>query len=710
MVKNIKYILLICGLSMVKAASGSHMAGADITYFSLGSGKYKIVAKIYRDCRGTPFNNPTFKAFAGLNGSDSCGSYTLSIARTAINDVTPKCSTSSKPCNPINTGFTGEGLEEHVYEATVDFNAAPLNTFLNNSSCCEVTFAIGQCCRNGAITTGSANEDFWVTCMINLCNVNKTKKKSNSGPLFSNVPIGFLCCNQEYKFNNGAIDTIDYDSMSTRLVYGLKALPKTSITYKSPFTLRYPMTPFCIPIGMLNCTPNPSTKPARGFYIDTPKGDIIFTPTKCDDVGVVALETTEYRKDTSGKWLIVGKTRRDIQLIVKSDCGYNNAPTIVGSFNNQVCEGEKICFNIDGLDATFTPNQTIPDTVTLTWNGAIPGATFTILNPKDREKTAQFCWQTKVGQGRDASYSFTVKATDNHCPKPSVAIRGFKIRVCPRATATRQYSRILCDKFTFSGSALSGVTSTLNYKWVLKDTLGDTVLVSAKQKDTTTIKKPGRYLMYLVVNNLDNCPTSFVDTVYIKAASLPVVQLRDTGYNQQDLKAPMANSIIKPQPSSAVKIKWTVLKAPAGVDSTKVLYEDPVGSQKYWMRFNNVSDSGRYTMQYCVTDIATQCESCDTSWVKIKANTSGVSQLHRNGFKLDFWPNPLYEGSWVISKTTRDAQFRLYSSEGKLISNGEIKKGMQTTINADKLNPGIYHLVVRQNDNVVMDIIKLVKL
>ena len=382
---------------------------------------------------------------------------------------------------------------------------------------------------------------------------------------------------------------------------------------------------------------------------------------------------------------------------------------MIGPYNNKVCEGDKICFNIDGKDETFTPHQIIPDTVTLTWNGAISGATFTILNPNDREKTAQFCWQTKVGQARDASYNFTVTATDNHCPKPAVSIRGFKIRVCPRAKANRQYSRILCDKFTFSGSALPGVTSTINYKWVLKDTLGDTVLVSAKQKDTTVIKKPGKYLMYMVVNNLDNCPTSSVDTGYIKAASLPVVQLRDTGHNQQDLKAPMANSIIKPQPSSAVKIKWTVLKAPAGVDSTKVLYEDPVGSQKYWMRFNNVADTGRYTMQYCVTDTASQCETCDTSLVKITANKIGVSKLQRNGLNVDLWPNPLHDGSWVISTTTQDAQFCLYSLEGRLISNGEIKKGRLTIIAADNLDPGMYHLVLRQNDKTVMDVIKLVK-
>jgi len=151
--------------------SASHMMGADMTYRCLGNGKYKIIAKIYRDCRGISFSGPTFQAFGGLNGGNGCGTYNLSITRTGIRDVTPRCSSASKPCNPQNTGFTGEGIEEHTFETTVDFNVSPLSNFKNKSSCCEVTFAIGQCCRNGAITTGPANNDFWSTCMINICNI-----------------------------------------------------------------------------------------------------------------------------------------------------------------------------------------------------------------------------------------------------------------------------------------------------------------------------------------------------------------------------------------------------------------------------------------------------------------------------------------------------------------------------------------------------------
>ena len=59
-------------------AQATHMMGADMSYQCLGNGKYKITAKVYRDCRGIGLSNPAFGAFAGSNGSNQCGSVNLS--------------------------------------------------------------------------------------------------------------------------------------------------------------------------------------------------------------------------------------------------------------------------------------------------------------------------------------------------------------------------------------------------------------------------------------------------------------------------------------------------------------------------------------------------------------------------------------------------------------------------------------------------------
>ena len=111
-----RILLLLTLLFSFLQTQATHMMGADMSYQCLGNGKYKIIAKVYRDCRGIAFNNPTFGAFAGTNGSNQCGSVTLSgLSRTGIRDVTTRCSSSSNPCNPSNTSFSGKGVEEHTY-------------------------------------------------------------------------------------------------------------------------------------------------------------------------------------------------------------------------------------------------------------------------------------------------------------------------------------------------------------------------------------------------------------------------------------------------------------------------------------------------------------------------------------------------------------------------------------------------------------------
>src|SRR5437868_3174298 len=169
--KKILPILLAVTFGLTHKLEASHMMGADMSYKCISPGKYHLIAKVYRDCRGIPFNGPDFGVYGGTNGGNGCGSYTLSIARTGIKDVTPRCSTTNKPCNPVNQ-TAGEGIEEHTYEMDFDLSKSPYTNF-TGGSCCEVTFYIGQSARNGAITTGPAGQYFVSTCMINICNLKK---------------------------------------------------------------------------------------------------------------------------------------------------------------------------------------------------------------------------------------------------------------------------------------------------------------------------------------------------------------------------------------------------------------------------------------------------------------------------------------------------------------------------------------------------------
>ena len=129
MKRLLQLLLILLTVSLSRDLKASHMMGGDMSYRCLGGGKYKITAKIYRDCRGISFNGPSFGVYAGTNGGNGCGSSNISITRTGIKDVTPRCSTASSPCTPQNTSNTGEGIEEHTYEVTVDFTKTPLSNF-----------------------------------------------------------------------------------------------------------------------------------------------------------------------------------------------------------------------------------------------------------------------------------------------------------------------------------------------------------------------------------------------------------------------------------------------------------------------------------------------------------------------------------------------------------------------------------------------------
>jgi gliding motility-associated-like protein len=509
-----KVLLMLVFMITSIIANATHMMGGDITYECISPGKYKLTIKVYRDCRGIPFNNPSIAAFCADGGTVS-NSINLNYTRTAIKDITPICLNGTPPCNPQNQ-TSGEGIEEHTFEATLDFNTAPFKA-LKDAGCCEIKIKVEQQARNGAITNINAG-NFYTDAMINICNVGN---KCNTSPQLSIPPVAYLCCNQPFTYNNGVREVIDGDSLSYELVNPLNGNGSNEV-YQGGFNAQLPMTPFCPPIpGNLNCRPLPNAKPPRGWYFDKETGDIVFTPTKCDEVGVIVIQVTEWRKDSATKkWVKIGYTKRDMQLIVKR-CPDNNPPYFGINNKYSICEGGKICFIILAKDDPFLPKQTVPDTVQLTWNFGIPGATFTIVDPTAREKEALFCWQTKVGDARPNSYAFTATAKDNNCSNPAQANKGYSIKVNPKARATRQYQNLDCGWLRFTSWPADTVNynqKNYRYKFIIRDSTnsGTPLYTGFNKRDSLKFKRGGKYIIeHEITNPPFNCPSIYTDTVII---------------------------------------------------------------------------------------------------------------------------------------------------------------------------------------------------
>jgi len=519
------------------SAKADHIVGSDITYTSGDTaGIYYIVFNFYRDCNGcyvlgqsprcgttencgSSLTAPTSLSVSCISGTNPTSAGNISLTRTSIVDITATCNGEPSRCDQPCNGTFPFGIEKHTFEGRVDLRSAL------TSGCCDFEISVLLYVRSADITTGQQQQTFYTSCEINAC-----AAPYNSSPALTNDPVAILCCNQPYTFNNGAIDTAERDSISYSFAKAFRNQNQVcsyngTRTYLDPLATYYPGTlawPYC----------NPNANPPIGTCLDPETGDIIFTPVNCSEVAVVVIQMIEWRKDTLGIYRKIGTTRRDMQFIVMS-CPDNNPPTINGPYAYNVCEGSQICFNITSNDVVFTPpppaSAPAPDTVKLTWNGGIPGATFGIVTPSARLQTGRFCWTPPLGTASDLPYTFTVTARDNACPLNAVTVRSFRVRVKHRAEAVVDIDTLLCGEYTVTSTPVDGFRGTPSYNWTLLDSNRNLIFnrkvgyfrstysaISTRSTDTILFRKGGTYYIQHVINNAPLiCPNTYFDTLVV---------------------------------------------------------------------------------------------------------------------------------------------------------------------------------------------------
>ena len=530
-------ILVLVTLVFSYQSKADHIIGSDMTY-SAGdtAGIYNVTFNFYRDCNGcyvlgqspkcgtsencgSSQTAPTTLTVKCINGSSSSSAGTITMTRQSIVDITPTCFTEKSRCAQPCNGTFPYGIEKHTFTGTVD-----LRSYIS-SGCCKFEISVLLYVRNVGITTGQSQQSFYTSCEIEAC-----KAPGNSSPALTNDPVAILCCNQPYSFNNGAVDTTDFDSISYSFAPAYRGQNQVcsyngTRSYANPIATYYP--------GSLSFPySNPNSSPPIGTYLDPRSGDIIFTPVNCTEVAVVVVQMTEWRKDSTGTYQKIGVTRRDMQFIVMT-CPDNNPPIINGPYVYTVCAGSQLCFNITTNDVVYTPPPpaTAPpaDTVKVTWNRGIPGADFEVINPTARLQTGQFCWTPGVNQASDLPYAFTVTARDNSCPLNAVTVRSFRVTVKHKAEADRYRDTLPCGLYAVESKTIAGFRGTPSYRWQILDSnlniLFDNKIakfsstgafLSIKAKDTIQFRRGGFYIIQHTINNSpQNCPTTYYDTLIV---------------------------------------------------------------------------------------------------------------------------------------------------------------------------------------------------
>ncbi|TNE79400.1 MAG: T9SS type A sorting domain-containing protein [Bacteroidetes bacterium] len=455
-------LFLLALFILALPSDASHVMGSEILYECTGNGTYKVTVKVYRDCNGINVSPSALVARSMLDSVTVTNQTKISVKD--ITFASNDCQLKSR-C----TGTYPYGIEEHVWEMNLD---------LSSYSNCEWTLIWQQCCRNGNITTGQASQNFYTTAQLNKC-----LTTCNSSPVFKNSPsaVTILCVNRDVVYDNGAMDTLDHDSLSYHLATPLQFY-NTNATYSGQFSPTRPLTFWGYP--------NPNLLAPAGFHLDPVTGILRFRPVQINQVAIIVVEVKEWR-NINGTMTEIGSIRRDMQVIV-ANCSNNKAPLISGFNSARVCPGDRICFSIqtNDLDAA--------DSVKLSWDNGLPGASFTTTNNISRLPQGEICWTPDSSHVDSLPHRFKVFAKDNDCFYNGISEREYTVYVQERDSQMQLSLQAIpgdCGYYYFSHSKSAEYDGYQSY-YLLKDST-NTVIWSTNRVRDSLFLNPGTYTLSL---------------------------------------------------------------------------------------------------------------------------------------------------------------------------------------------------------------------
>ncbi len=525
---------------------------------------------------------------------------------------------------------------------------------------------------------------FFSYAMLNICNLDSFPTRAhNTSPVITNPPVAYICCNQPFNYNNGCTDLSDQDSLAYSMESPLGTSRGNILGYNAPLSKNVPMTPYCSG-GGVSCAPNPTAAIPEGFYLNPQSGDLVFTPTNCSEVGVVVVQVNEYRKTASGTKLLMGIIRRDMQLIVEN-CAVNQPPRITGPTDTVICSGQSICFNVDAQDNGI-------DTLSMTWNRGVAGATFNVLNPSGTDKTAQFCWTPPANVVKDLPYTFTVRAEDNYCPRKATAIRSFTVRVSDMPPV--RIAPVVYTDSCYQGAILSAngtVSGNYNFSWRMP---GGT----PSQMNGTNLMGPvvvrynssGTHPIYMEMNQagVGGCVYRDTTSVNVVCNALPLSLL---GFD----------AFFSEQGANQIQVNWKTTDE-YDIDS---FYVQISGDGEHYANAGAVAPR----LTHGVHTYTTLIKGLETPVIYVRLverTVSGATNIvsktkvldRRYGRELLVYPNPAVTGRQLsidgLSKGAKEVLFM--NDQNRIVQRFQVRVGPsgRASLDLPPLQQGIYYALV----------------
>jgi hypothetical protein len=507
---KILFVFLIAIFSL--NASATHVVGAEFEWEEIGKDTFLIKLNVYRDCNGVNLSATP------ITVNSNCGSLRLNTTRSYGIDVTPVCDKIDNRCDSKTSTFA-YGIERYVL-STVFY----ADTLINNG-CCEFVLNWTQCCRAGNITTGAANQNFYIDSKFDACNHQDIEWRKPG--------VEILCLGKDATIDMG----LKTSNPNERIVYSLDD-PRASATAKTNWSSNYSSDEPLFFLGF----PNSTNDLPRGFHVDKDNGILEFRPMK-EEISIFTIKAEIFRGSK-----IIATAKRDVQIFIVK-CPNNNIPALSGLngtnvYTKVLCTGKKYSFNI------LSDDDDNNDTLALDYNGYFGD---TSINNNGQHPTLNWQWTPDSTFVRnDTSLSFTVTANDDACPFPGQKTKVYRFRVVQSSLNYDLHIDTLrkskCDGFRFRLRD-ANYNELRNVKWYMNDSivLGRGTEVSKK------FNKDGLYIIKAIVAGCDT--VSITDTFDLKNVKALDVELKDTALCASD------SLILKPKVTGSngtVKYWWTI--------------------------------------------------------------------------------------------------------------------------------------------------------
>lgn len=489
--KHLSLFLLLFGLFTSSSAFAGWSHGGDIRWAEFGNDSLKVDVTLYRDCNGINVSEMPLRV------SSNCGSSSVRFSYSTARDITPTCETVASKCANRNSSSFDHGIQETVL--TYFFS---LTDFKKNS-CCTVNFSWSLANRSSSITTGGANNRFYIEASANICG-------SLASVEWLQEPKAFACMGRDFSSPSFMIKT---DSASDSIVYSWaeplqNATSKT--TWGSPFS-------YDKPISFLGF-PKTTKKFPQGLHLNAQTGRLLFRPTK-EEVTILKVQAAIYRR---GVWQ--GTVSRD-QILIVQKCD-NEAPLLSTITNCQlrkdfalsdeesqkmVCAGDSFSFTI----CTYDKDRN--DSVSLSYEHSIPGLTVSFDKSNPTREKAVVTWTPTEAQAKDEPYTLTLKANDHACPTVGEDLQQYKIFVKPKANIKLDIEDQGCGIYRFTTTEKDSQSLDYAYPIISRDVADYLKKSLGIFSDTTwfKFKKPGSYEPLIVTSGKGFCNDQFSENITV---------------------------------------------------------------------------------------------------------------------------------------------------------------------------------------------------